>query len=316
MTNIPKIIHFFHDADIEIWEKNKSPQLRMCYMSWKRFCPDYEIMHWHVNMPEFQQMLKDSKFLREVYKRKMWASVSDYIRYYALYTYGGVYLDTDVELIKNFDEYLNNDFFCSIEGTIINNEDIPEPAVIAGVKGHQAFKDVLKIYNSDAIFQIESLMAPVVLKKYLKDKINFSKINYNSEITQEKINKTYELMDGKTIDDYEMYKNQEIFHNEPNKITLYPAQYFCPRWNTLGEKSITSNTAAIHWNQSSWWGSKKDDQNMNHLKSLKYHSKLKRFIYLNIKNIVKIQTLLIFNKTKRKTQKDKLTKQIMKFLSK
>ena len=87
--SVPKIIHYFYD-DISIWEKNSSPQFRICYASWKKFCPDYEIKLWHVNMPEFKEMLKESKFLRECYKRKMYAFIADYVRYYALYNYNAL----------------------------------------------------------------------------------------------------------------------------------------------------------------------------------------------------------------------------------
>lgn len=315
-SKIPKIIHFFHDCDIEVWQKSKTPQFRMCYMSWKRFCPDYKIMHWHDKMPEFQQMLKSSKFLREVYKRKMWALVSDYVRYYALYNYGGIYLDTDVEIIKNFDEFLDNEFFCSIEGTIFDNEDIPEPAVIGGIKKHHAFKDMLEIYNSDEVFKTDYPMAPFVLKKYLKNKINFTRINYNETISQEEINQTYKELSGKTLNNFELYKNQKILHDEQTKITIYPSEYFCPRWNTFKENSVTLNTSSIHWNQSSWWGSKKDKKNMKELNSLRYNNWIKRLIYLNIGKITKFKTLLIFNKEKRKMKKEKLRLAITNILNK
>jgi len=312
MDKTPKIIHFFHDTDVKIWEKSKTPQLRMCYLSWKRFCPEYKIMHWHDKMPEFQQMLKDSKFLREVYKRKMWALVSDYVRYYALYNFGGIYLDTDVEIIKNLDEFLNDSFFCSIEGTIFDNEDIPEPAVIGGTKGHPAFKDILEIYNSDNVFESDYPIAPFVLKKYLKDKIGFGRINYNSKISEEKINQTYKTLSGKTLDDYELYTNQEIF--KVNEITVYPAEYFSPRWNVFEQNAVTQNTAAVHWNQSSWWGSKKDEKNMKELASLRYNCPIKQFIYINSDKAAKFLTCLLLNKAKRIETRSKITKKIINLI--
>lgn len=100
-------------------------------------------------------MLKDSRFLRECYRRKMWAFVADYVRYYALYHFGGIYLDTDVQLLNNFDAYLSKAFFISAEGDIIDGANVPEPAIMGGEKGHQIFKDVLDIYNSDKILKTE-----------------------------------------------------------------------------------------------------------------------------------------------------------------
>lgn len=311
MTNIPKIIHFFHDADLEIWQKSKSPQLRMCYMSWKRFCPDYKIMHWHDKMPEFQQMLKDSKFLREVYKRKMWAFVADYIRHYAIYHYGGIYVDTDVELLKSFDNFLDKNFFCSIEGSIFNNEDILESAVIGGEKGHIVFKEMLDIYNSNEIFKISHPIDPLVLKDYLRNKINFKRIQYNDKIHPQDIEKCYNVKDCTTLNNINLYQNQEIFFDEKHKIHLYPAEYFCPRWNVFGEKSITNNTVAIHWNQSSWWGNKKDAQNINEIESFKYNSKLKRFIGKHILSISKLLTFFILNKTKRREKRNIIKKKLI-----
>ena len=138
---MPKIIHYFYD-DIDIWKKNANPNFRMCYASWLKFCPDYEIKLWHTSMPEFQNILKKSKFVRECYKRKMWAFIADYIRHYALFNYGGVYLDTDVQLVKTLDEYIEKPFFCSIEGDFYKRKNLLESAVIGGQKGYSVFKDM------------------------------------------------------------------------------------------------------------------------------------------------------------------------------
>ena len=76
-----KVIHYFYD-DVDIWRKGKAHSVfRICYTSWLRHCPNYGMKLWHPEMPEFQQMLKDSRFLRECYERKMWAFVSDYVRF-------------------------------------------------------------------------------------------------------------------------------------------------------------------------------------------------------------------------------------------
>ena len=148
-----KIIHYFYD-DVDIWKKGKASQFRMCYASWLRYCPDYEIKLWHTGMPEFSRILNDSEFVRECYKRKLWAFIADYVRYYALYHYGGIYLDTDIQLVKGLDEFVNKPFFCSIEGDFYKHGNIPEPALIGGQKGHKIFRDILDIYNSDKIFSI------------------------------------------------------------------------------------------------------------------------------------------------------------------
>lgn len=100
---IPHIIHF-------IWVGgNKYSELaEKCIVSWKRFCPDYEIVRWD----ESNFDINSNKFVKQAYEAKKWAFVSDYIRLYALYHHGGVYMDADMELIKNIDEIVDvNDAF-------------------------------------------------------------------------------------------------------------------------------------------------------------------------------------------------------------
>lgn len=153
MSVIPKIIHYFSD-DEPVFVNNPKTYLRICYMSWKRFCPDYEFMLWHDGLPEFQEMLKSSKYLRDCYRLKLWAYVSDYVRMYALDKYGGIWLDTDVQVIRSLDEFLDNKFFvCAY-----NDNNLPcrcEPAVLGGVKNHPVFKKMLDLYNDDNFIKNE-----------------------------------------------------------------------------------------------------------------------------------------------------------------
>lgn len=178
---MPKIIHYFYD-DVDIWRKSAAPQFRICYASWLKFCPDYEIKLWHTEMPEFKEILKKSRFVRECYKRKLWAFIADYIRHYALYNYGGIYLDTDVQLVKSLDEYVDKPFFCSIEADFYKGKNLLESAVMGGQKGHKVFKDMLKIYNTDKIFSIPYFIDPIVLTKYIRENYKFENISYPEEL--------------------------------------------------------------------------------------------------------------------------------------
>lgn len=95
---IPKKIHFtwFSDAPF--------PQLvKQCMSTWEKYLPDYEFVHW--DMERISHIEND--FLREALEQKKWAFAADFVRLYALYTEGGIYLDTDVEIYKNFDDLLN-----------------------------------------------------------------------------------------------------------------------------------------------------------------------------------------------------------------
>ncbi len=99
---IPKVIHY-------IWfgKGKKNELIEGCMKSWKKYCPDYEIKEW--NEDNFD--INSNQYVKEAYDNKKWAFVSDYVRLYALYNEGGVYLDTDCELLGNIDEFLANNAF-------------------------------------------------------------------------------------------------------------------------------------------------------------------------------------------------------------
>ena len=131
---IPKIIHY-------CWfGPNKIPEQLIQYMqSWRLFCPDYEIKLW--NEDSFD--INSHSFTQSAYKEKKYAYVSDYVRAYALDNYGGVYLDTDVELKHNLDIFLNNEAFTGFECI-----GAPFTAVWGSTKNHSLTKRVLEYYNN------------------------------------------------------------------------------------------------------------------------------------------------------------------------
>ena len=95
---IPKIIHFCWLSDDPYPKK-----IQFCLDTWKKKLPDYEIMLW-----DFNRFPKDkSVWVSEAFDARKYAFAADYIRFYALYNYGGIYLDSDVEVIKNFDDFLH-----------------------------------------------------------------------------------------------------------------------------------------------------------------------------------------------------------------
>ena len=103
---IPKKIHY-------CWfGKNDMPeQFQKNILSWKKFCPDYEIIRWD----ESNYDIKKNEYMRQAYEKKKWGFVPDYARLDIINTYGGVYLDTDVELLRPIDELLKFEFFCGFE---------------------------------------------------------------------------------------------------------------------------------------------------------------------------------------------------------
>lgn len=103
---IPKVIHYCWFGKGE-----KSNLSEKCIQSWKEKLEGYEIIEW--NEENFN--INCNKYVKEAYERKKYAFVSDYVRLYVLYNYGGIYLDTDVEVLKTFDQFLVNDSFVGFE---------------------------------------------------------------------------------------------------------------------------------------------------------------------------------------------------------
>lgn len=135
---IPKIIHY-------CWFGSgpKSELIEKCISSWNKYLPDYEIIEW--NEDNFD--ISSNLYVKQAYEAKKWAFVSDYVRLFALYTCGGVYLDTDVEILKPFDSaFLQNRAFTGFEA-----KDSPVTAVLGAEKGNPII-DALLSYYLDHVF--------------------------------------------------------------------------------------------------------------------------------------------------------------------
>lgn len=104
---IPKVIHYCWLSNDPYPEK-----IRNCMETWRRVLPDYEIKLWNTQNFDID---KAPAYVQQAYRQHKWAFAADYIRMYALYTEGGIYLDSDVKVLKPFDEFLNYNFFTSLE---------------------------------------------------------------------------------------------------------------------------------------------------------------------------------------------------------
>ncbi len=137
---IPKVIHY-------CWfSGDKKPKLmQRCIDSWQRVMPDYTIKCWDANSFDFDSVA----FTKESLSLNKYASIADYIRLYALYTEGGIYLDADVFVYKDFAPLLHNKFFCGTEAYYVNN--IPhyrmEAAIMAAEPKHPYVGECLAEYN-------------------------------------------------------------------------------------------------------------------------------------------------------------------------
>lgn len=206
---IPKVIHYFWFGNND-FPDNFSKYLK----SWKKNCPDYEIRLW--NEKNFDVNI--CNYTKGAYQEKKYAFVSDYARCYILKKYGGVYLDTDVELLKNLDELLMQECFTGVE----KNSNLVNPGLIlASVKNNPFLIDMLEYYNSLEKFEfgkhtICDISTDILQKKYNYDRKKFNEI-------------------------------QKLKH-----ITIYPSDYFCCKNVATGQIELTPNSYAIHHYDGSW----------------------------------------------------------------
>lgn len=205
---IPKIIHY-------CWfGKNKKGDINnYCIETWKKVMPDYKLIEWNESNFDVDSCM----YTRQAYDCKKWAFVSDYVRLYALYNCGGVYFDTDVEVLKTLDSFLCNEAFTGYE---VN--DCPITAVMGAEKGNRL------IFN---------------LMNYYKDKVFINADGSYNEITN-------------TIIITNMMRNYGLRPDGKMKevmgLVIYPQLYFCPNNMSLIWKKTSEKSYTIHHFDSSW----------------------------------------------------------------
>lgn len=155
---IPKIIHYCWFGRGE-----KNELIRHCMDSWKKHLPDYDIVEWNEDRFDVDSTL----WTKQAYEAKKWAFVSDYVRLYALNTQGGLYFDTDVEILKPLDHFLDNDLLLGFE-----SKDMPTTAVIGAKAGNQIIQTLLCEYMEKPFLRedgsYDTLPNPYVIMPYLE----------------------------------------------------------------------------------------------------------------------------------------------------
>lgn len=213
---IPKKIHYCWFGG------NPIPEQNLKWMeSWRHFCPDYEIIRWD----EGNYNVSKNVYMREAYEKKKWGFVSDYARLDIIYNYGGIYLDTDVELVRSYDELLYQPAFCGIEA----NRKIAIGLGFGAERHNLIIKNLLDLYKD--IFFLDrkdnlSLITCVRLQHPFYKKKGFLE------------NGNYQILDG---------------------MTVYPESVLSPKDVYTGEVLITKNTFSIHHYDGSW-----TDEQMSH----------------------------------------------------
>ena len=206
--NIPKKIHY-------CWfGKGQKPDIvNKCIQSWRKILSDYEIIEW--NEENFD--INCNKYVKQAYESKKYAFVSDYVRLYALYNYGGIYLDTDVEVFKSFDDLLDNESIWGFE-----QENYIATSTIGAKKGNKIIKEFLDLYKD---------------KSFIKEDGSFDDLTNVAMVTEMLKNKGIEL-NGK--------------YQKIEGATFYPQTYFSPYDYINCRKFITEETYCMHHFYKSW----------------------------------------------------------------
>jgi len=135
--SIPKIIHY-----VWVGPHDLTPLAQRCIASWQQHLPDYELKLWNEsNSP------MNHPYVQAMYAAGKWAFVSDYIRFWALYNEGGIYLDTDTEVLKSFDDLLHHPAFFGQ-----TKDGVTAAGVIGAVPNHPAIKAILDVYDHDTTY--------------------------------------------------------------------------------------------------------------------------------------------------------------------
>lgn len=210
---IEKKIHYIWVGD------GKKPNIFYhCHNSWCENLKNYEIIEINEINFDMEKHLKENRFFRECYERKLWAYVSDYMRVHYMYEHGGIYLDTDMEIIKDISPLLKDEteFFLGYE-----NEKFLSVGIFGCKKKSLFLADVIKFYEQE-IWEKPLWTIPKIFT-YVMEK------NYG--LTNKREN---ELQNG--------------------KIKIYPKQYFYPYGlgEVFSKECIKEDTYGIHWWADSW----------------------------------------------------------------
>lgn len=203
---IPKIIHCCWFGRGE-----KTLMMQKCIKSWKKYCPDYEIIEWNEDNFDINSTL----WTKQAYDAKKYAFVSDYVRLFALQKYGGVYMDTDQELIKSLDPFLVNDMFLGFKDSEVNS------GLIGASSESKMLGECLQYYHGRE-FDVDGKYDQTPNTKWITEIF----ISHGLKIRDE--------------------------HQKIKDAAVYPRTYFCPTTCDAIHKSFSSSTVAIHHWAMSW----------------------------------------------------------------
>ena len=206
---IPKTIHWCWFGENAMPEKEK-----VCLSTWKEYCSDYDVVRWDEHSFDVYSV----PYVREAYEAKKWAFITDYVRLWAIYKYGGIYMDADVEVVKPLDVFLCEHAFSGFE----DNARIPT-GIMGGEKNSKYMEYLLSYYDgrhflTDSGYDLTTNVFTITDMTYRK---------YN-------------------------VRPETDFLRVDGEFTMYPREVFCPINYMTGEIGQTENTYAIHRFSGSW----------------------------------------------------------------
>lgn len=210
--SIPKVIHYCWFGKGEL-----PASVKKCIESWKKYCPDYEIICWNEDNTD----ISENRYASEAYRAKKWAFVTDYVRLRVVYEYGGIYLDTDVELIKPLDSLIEGGAYLGFEEKGLVSTGVG----FAAEAGNRVIGEILKDYDD----------IPFILEDGSYDLTPCPKRNTQ---TLKKLGMDTE-------------NTSQTFMG----MRFLPEEYLCPMNYYSGKKKITENTYSIHHYSASWTSS-------------------------------------------------------------
>lgn len=206
---IPKIIHYFWLGGGDPPEKDQR-----CIESWRRICPDYEIVRWD----ESNYDVNKNRYMAQAYKAKKWGFVSDYGRLDIIATHGGIYLDTDVELVRPLDDLLVYEGYAGFARDAFVN---PGLGFAAG-SHHPVIEHMMRVYDSLEFMRSDGTLNMVAIPHYASASLEELGFAMNDEL-------------------------QVI-----NGFALLPHRYLDPLDEGTGKVDLTEDTHSVHWYFGSW----------------------------------------------------------------
>lgn len=206
---IPKIIHFCWFGG-----KEKPDLAKKCIESWKKYCPDYEMREWN---EESFDISSAPIYVQEAFQEKKWAFITDYVRLWAMYQFGGIYMDTDVEVVKPLDPFLQHKGFTGFE-----DDSHMGTGIMASEQGLPLMATLLSYYDN---------------RRFIREDGSLDMTTNTVSITN-----TLKQMGFEPNGKMQSYEG----------FAIYPRDYFCPLDDATGKMHKSDNTATIHWFNKSW----------------------------------------------------------------